>query len=267
MNKSIATALLALAACAPAAAQTYELTFSGTFTTLIKEPLCDGCSIPPFELSEPVPFSGTFSFTVAPQSTISRFDDHNEWSTSHTLTSTVVDQVSSNPATAFPLNPDLTIPHGTVPAAEFLGQMTAFDRQHYGRYNDTGNLSSSFRTFALSRTDMWSVSAENLWFNWFQLSVETALQTPGAFEDPMTSASFIEKLRGLVGCAGCMEMNNQSSYVMGGNQNNYSAGGTATLLSFRELASPVPEPSSILMLACGVAVIGGLGWRRRRPQG
>lgn len=83
----------------------------------------------------------------------------------------------------------------------------------------------------------------------------------------MTSASFIEKLRGLVGCAGCMEMNNQSSYVMGGNQNNYSAGGTATLLSFRELASPVPEPSSILMLACGVAVIGGLGWRRRRPQG
>ncbi len=267
MNKWIATALLALAACAPAAAQTYELTFSGTFTSFNRFDFCESCSSPPFELSQPIPFSGTFNITVAPQSTISRFDDQNERITSHTLTSTFVDQVSSNPATAFPVNPALTIPHGTAPAAEFFGEMTAVDRQHYGRYNDTGLLSSSFRTLQLSRLDMWKVSADTSWFNVFDLSVGSALKTPGSFEDPMTSASFIERLRGLLGCAGCMEMNNQSSYAVGEDQYNYFAGGTATLVSFRELASPVPEPSSMLMLASGVAVIGGLGWRRRRQHG
>lgn len=271
MNKSIAASLLALTLGAPAAAQTYELTFSGTFTTLRKGYSCDSCTD---GFSEPfrdvsIPFSGTLNLTLAAQPTVSVYDfeGNGRLPGSHSLRSSLVKQGGPN-ISASPLDLDsrLTVAHGTAPASEYYQGTSAIDRQNYKQSTTTGEKFNATRLLFLFRDDVWTASTDTSWANYFTLSLSLAAATPGTFDAPMTSASFIQTLQSLVGCVSCLGAENQSNYYRLTDDYWAFASGTATLLSIRELASPVPEPSSMLLAACGVAAMAGLAWRRRRQQ-
>lgn len=270
MNKSIAAALLALTLGLPAAAQTYELTFSGTFTTLWKGYSCESCTDginePFHEVS--IPFSGTLNLTLAAQPAVSVYDfaGNGPLPGSHSLRSSLVNQSPNISASPLDLDSRLTVAHGTAPASEYYQGTLAIDRQNYKQSTTTGEVFNATRTLTLTRYDSWTASTDTSWANFFSLDLSLAAATPGTFDAPMTSASFIQTLQSLVGCVSCLGAGNQSDYYRLTDDYWAFASGTATLLSIRELASPVPEPSSMLLAACGVAAMAGLAWRRRRQQ-
>lgn len=270
MNKSIAAALLALTLGVPAAAQTYELTFSGTFTTLWKGYSCESCTDginePFHEVS--IPFSGTLNLTLAAQPTVSVYDrpENGPSPASHSLRSSLVNQSPDISASPLDLDSRLTVAHGTAPASEYYQDTSAFDWQNYKQRTSTGEKFNATRSLLLFRYDIWEVSKDTSWANFLDLSLSLAAATPGTFDPPMTSASFIQTLQSLVGCVSCLVAGNQSDYYRLTDDYWAYASGTATLLSIRELTSPVPEPSSMLLAALGVAAMAGLAWRRRRQQ-
>lgn len=270
MNKSIAAALLALTLGLPAAAQTYELTFSGTFTKLWKGYSCESCTD---GFSEPIlgvsiPFSGTLNLTLAAQPTVSVFDrpEHGPFPASHSVRSSLVNQSPNILAAPLDLDSRLTVAHGTVPASEYYQSTSAIDYQKYEQTTTTGEVFNATRSLVLFRDDIWQDSTGISRVNFFDLRLNLAAATPGTFDAPMTSGSFIQTLQSLVGCVSCLYASNQSEYYTMTHTYQAEASGTATLLSIRELASPVPEPSSMLLAACGVAAMAGLAWRRRRQQ-
>jgi hypothetical protein len=270
MKKTIGIALLALTLGVPAAAQTYELTFSGSFTTLMKDYPCEGCPGGPGEPLREVfiPFSGTLNFTLAAQPTVTTYDFEGDGPlpASHSLRSSLVTGSPQVPASAFELDPQLTMPHGTAPATEYYQDTTAIDRQNYKQDTTTGEVFGATRTLTLYRYDIWTVSPDTGWRNFFTLSFASAVATPGSFEAPMTTASFMQTLQSLVGCVACMRAENQSTYHLITDDYSTLSDGTATLLSIREITPPVPEPSSMLLAASGVAAMMGLAWRRRRQH-
>lgn len=52
--------------------------------------------------------------------------------------------------------------------------------------------------------------------------------------------------------------------AVGGWYGFVQADGSAATLTFAQPVSAVPEPSSVVMLACGGAIVGAMAWRRRR---
>ncbi|MEY3206139.1 MAG: hypothetical protein RLZZ21_2470 [Planctomycetota bacterium] len=54
--------------------------------------------------------------------------------------------------------------------------------------------------------------------------------------------------------------------VTGGWYGFIQADGSAGTLAFAQPVSAVPEPSGVVLLACGGAIVGTLAWRRRRQR-
>lgn len=267
MKKTISVALLALAACAPALAKTYELSFTGVFNrfeTRHTDLTCEECLITrEYQGGIAVPFSGTLNVTLFSEPTV-RISDNTYSSYRHISQITTLASGAPQFLPA-PLEFDktVTVPHVDVASLRHVSRALVYEIQSFGQDLNTGTLVPGNRNVSVLRQDIWSASTDTLWKNSFGLSSISRGTVHGSFDAPLNPDSFLAALQNFVGCSGCLQAQIESQSLSPTDSYNGVRFGTATLLSVRELTAPVPEPSSLLLLASGLAVVGGLAWRRR----
>lgn len=267
MKTLASSAVLTLAAWlggASAHAQTYELRFSGAIDFITTTRQCDGCAGDWSSYGiDPLHYSTTLllSFGTAPLQT-------DNWaSDSGTLISEThgIKGFADLLPGSFkdPLPAPLVLPRDGLPSTSTssLSSSVAEFRSKIMSVADP-SVTTFGQTWSLAIATRWTAaSGEPLWISGIQLdgNVPWALGST-ALDQPFDKASFVAMLRQSVGCVDCLFFSS-SAFRQSGDESQILVGqGAATLLSMRELTSPVPEPSSMAMLLAGLSGLVMVGW-------
>lgn len=272
--------LLAIALKAPAAAQTFEVTFAGTFTSKSGTVNCHvgsvGCTPSSFDEQISVPFTHTMTVTLGLQSgflpggtsVTPSGDDliyrRTQFTAGGRITTDAGDAVDVLPK-------EVLQPHPVPQSAEEHSEIWsgAVSRSVTER-KEGGGLRSARQAWSLSNAQGWYNRPTDPsgygtgWGNNVSISVISPFPvTPENFDDTFTPDAFLTLVQSSVGCIECIDLTGQS-YLFGEDFSlSYFASGRGTLLSFRTLATPVPEPQRWALMLCGVAA---LGWAARGRQ-
>lgn len=267
MKKLASSAVLALAAwigAGSAFAQTYELRFSGAIDSITTTRLCDGCADdwPSYGI-DPLHYNTTLflSFGTAPPRTDNWTSDLGPFiAETHSINGFAELLPGSFKE---PLPAPLVLPRDGLPATSTFNQSSGASEF---RTKFTGVADPSVTTFgqswSLTIANRWlTPSGEPLWISGIQLDGNVPWGLGSTVVDqPFNKASFVDMLNRSVGCADCFFFTS-SAYRRYSDEGQILIGrGAATLLSVRELTSPVPEPSSMAMLLAGLAGLVMAGW-------
>ncbi|MBB3192641.1 PEP-CTERM sorting domain-containing protein [Roseateles terrae] len=253
-------ALVSMTCSASASAQTYELKLTGSFTTRLTSTQCSGCANEWLDQPMLVPFSTTLllSFGSGPV-TGGVLDETSPYYKYYRIPDIAVLQPGSL-TEALPA--ELVEPHdASMPTMQHSDTRSVEEyRTQIGGQTEPqpGSLG---RSWTASRTEEWAtVSGDDRWGR--QLIVSgTLTDSLSALDAPFNSGAFVAQLYRDVGCVNCLNITGLS-FWRSADEGHYRYGlGSATLVSLRELASPVPEPSSWLLTIAGLGLIA---WRARR---
>ncbi len=256
-------ALVSMTCGASASAQTYELKLTGSFTTQLTSTQCNGCANEWLDQPISVAFSTTLllNFGSGPV-TGGVLDETSPGYKSYRIPDIAVLQ-SGSLTEALPAA--LVEPHDVSMPTTQYSDIRSVDEYRTQMGGQTPPPPGSLgRSWTASRTEEWAtMSGDDRWGRQIIVS-GTLTDALSTLDAPFNAGAFVAQLYRDVGCVNCLNITGLS-FWRSADEGHYRYGmGSATLVSVRELASPVPEPSSWLLAIAGLGLIAWSARRRDR---